>query len=206
MQNALDSTPTAQMQHTVKDFYRLVSDGQKADLIGGAIHMASPDSVENDAINVFLISLMKVYVDYKKLGRVSGSRFAYLLNEYNAPEPDIAFVRRERLDMIHKTGMRGAPDLAVEIVAEESQERDYEVKKHLYEVAGVQEYWIIDPLGMNAEFYRRVDGKFEPMRLEAGDIFKSEILDGFWLNVNWLFANPMPSAYEKLQEILGRGV
>ncbi len=30
---------------TVEDFFRLVPDGQKADLIDGVIYMASPDSL-----------------------------------------------------------------------------------------------------------------------------------------------------------------
>jgi Uma2 family endonuclease len=203
MKNRFISTPTAQEKYTVKDFYRLVPDGQKADLIDGVIYMASSDSTENDDINVFLIYLIKGYVDYKNLGRVSGSRFAYKLDEHNAPEPDIAFVRRERMGLIHETGMTGAPDLAIEIVAEESEARDYEVKKQHYEAAGVQEYWIIDPLGMNVEFYRLIGGKYEAMPLEDGDIFRSEVLSGFWLNVHWLFARPMPSTYAKLREILG---
>ncbi|MBI1929172.1 Uma2 family endonuclease, partial [Candidatus Poribacteria bacterium] len=63
--------------------------------------------------------------------------------------------------------------------------------------------WIIDPLGMNVEFYRLVGGEYERMPLEDGDIFRSDALPGFWLNVNWLFARPMPSAYATLREILG---
>lgn len=202
IKNRFGSTPTTQERYTVKHFYRLVPDGQKADLIDGVIYMASPDSTESDDINVFLICLIKVYVDYKNLGRVSASRFAYKLDEYNAPEPDVAFVRRERLDLIHETGMTGPPDLAIEIVAQESEGRDYEVKKQLYEATGVQEYWIIDPPGMNVEFYRLVGGEYERMPLEDGEIFRSDALAGFWLDVNWLFARPMPSAYAKLREIL----
>ena len=203
MKNRLGSAPTVHRRYTVKDFYRLVPDGQKADLIDGVIHKASPDSTESNDINVFLICLIKAYVDHKGLGYVSGSRFAYKLDEHNAPEPDVAFVRRERMGLIHKTGMTGPPDIAVEIVAEESEERDYDVKKPLYEAMGVQEYWIIDPLGMNIEFYHLVAGKYEPMPLEEGNIFRSEVLSGFWLNIHWLFARPMPSAYAKLREILG---
>jgi len=203
MKKLLSSTPTAQKRYTVKDFYRLVPDGQKADLIDGVIYMASPDSTESNDINVFLLFLIKGYVDQKNLGYVSGSRFAYKLDEHNTPEPDVAFVHRERMHLIHKTGMTGAPDLAIEIVAEESEDRDYGIKKQLYEASGVQEYWIIDPPGVNVEFYRLVGGKYEMAPLEEGDIFQSKVLSGFWLDVNWLFARPMPSAYAKLREILG---
>ena len=49
----LHAVPTARELITIKDFYRLVPDGQKADLIDGVIYMASPDSTENNRINNF---------------------------------------------------------------------------------------------------------------------------------------------------------
>jgi len=198
----LRAVSTARQPITIKDFYRLVPDGQKADLIDGAIYMASPDSTENNQINNFLSFLMTGYAEIKNLGWIFISRFAFRLAERRVPEPDVAFVRGERLHLVHATGMNGAPDIAVEIVADESEERDYVKKKQLYEAAGVTEYWIIDPGGMNVEVYRLVGRKYELVPLEEGRIFRSQVLEGFWLDVEWLFALPLPGAYAKLQEIL----
>jgi hypothetical protein len=39
---------------TVDDFYALVGDGEKADLIDGVIYLASPDSLQNDQLAGFL--------------------------------------------------------------------------------------------------------------------------------------------------------
>ena len=50
MTQKLDSARTAHRRLTVKDFYRLVPDGQKADLMDGVIYIASPDSIQNDNI------------------------------------------------------------------------------------------------------------------------------------------------------------
>lgn len=196
----------AQKRHTVKDFYRLVPDGQKADLIDGTIYMASPDSTENDDIGGFLYTLMRMYAEIKNLGRISGSRFAYKLTEYSCPEPDVAFVRRERLGLIGATGMDGAPDIAVEIVAAESEDRDYVDKKNLYQEAGVVEYWLINPSGVNVEFYRLIEGRYELIPLEEGRMFRSSVLDGFWLDSDWLFSKPRRVAYARLQEILAQDV
>lgn len=198
----LRAVSTTQKRLTVKDFYRLVSDGQKADLIDGVIYMASPDSTENDDIGGFLYTLMRTYAEIKNLGRVSGSRFAYTLSKHRVPEPDVAFVRREQLHLVYDTGMDGPPDIAVEIVADESEERDYVEKKQLYQEAGITEYWIIDPLGMHVEFHRLVNGKYETVPLKDGRIFHSSVLEGFWLDVDWLFSRPRRVAYARLQEIL----
>jgi Uma2 family endonuclease len=77
-------------------------------------------------------------------GKVVFSRFAFRLSDYRAPEPDLAYIRPDRIHLAERGFMPGPPDIAVEIVAEESRARDYVEKRSLYEQAGVQEYWIID--------------------------------------------------------------
>ena len=187
---------------TVEQFYRLVEDGQKADLIDGVIYLASPDSTRNNQIANFLGFLMLGYAELRGLGQVFASRFAFELTEFRAPEPDVAFVRNERLHLVHQTGMADGPDIAVEIVSRESRHRDYFEKKQLYQDAHVPEYWIIDPLQNRVEFYRLMEGRYELTPLENNRIFRSVALAGFWLDVEWLLTSPLPGAYEKLQEIL----
>ena len=187
---------------TVDDFFALVPDGQKADLIDGVIHMASPDSTQNDQLEGFIRFLVQGYARVKRAGKVFGSRFAFELSDVRAPEPDIAFVATARLHMVKETRMKGAPDIAVEIVARESRTRDYLEKKNLYEAAGVLEYWIIDPLQRRAEFYRLADGRYHLAQREQNRIFRSDVLEGFWLDVEWLFPEDLPNEFEKLQEIL----
>jgi hypothetical protein len=38
--------------------------------------------------------------------------------------------------------------------------------------------------------------------LERNRIFRSEALPGFWLDVTWLFAKPLPNDWDCLQQIL----
>lgn len=190
---------------TVEQFYALVHDGQKADLIDGVIYMASPDTMVNDQIAGFLSRLIGGYIEARNLGgRVFGSRFAFTLSPIRAPEPDVAFVSQARLHLVHSHGMKGGPDVAVEVVARDSRQRDYQEKKQLYQDAGVSEYWLIDPLQRRAEFYRLASGLYELAPFEQNRLFRSTALPGFYLDVEWLFADPLPKAYEKLQEILKR--
>lgn len=191
---------------TVEEFYRLVPDGQKADLIDGVIYMASPDTRRHDWLGGFIKFLVQGYVWQKNLGRVFGSRFAFILSDTFAPEPDIAFVRRERLHLVHEKGMDGGPDLVIEIVSRDSRQRDYVDKKQAYQDAGVSEYWLIDPLQQRVEFFRLTAGRYELVPLEANRIFRSAVLEGFWIDVEWLLADPPPNGYEKLQEVLAQPI
>lgn len=188
---------------TVDDFFALVPDGQKADLIDGVIYMASPDTRRNDRIAGFIRFLIQGYAEIKKLGEVYGSRFAFKLSETRAPEPDVAFVSEARLYLVTERQMLGCPDIAVEVVSRESRQRDYYEKKQLYQEAGAEEYWLIDPLQRRAEFYRLREGIYQIVPLEQNRIFRSKTLEGFWLDVEWLSADPLPAAYDKLKEILG---
>jgi Uma2 family endonuclease len=179
-----------------------VPDGQKADLIDGVIYMASPDTRRHDLLEGLLKFLLQGYAAARGLGEVYGSRFAFELSALRAPEPDVAFVRSERLHLVDERRMAGGPDIAVEVVSRDSRQRDYGEKKQLYAEAGVAEYWIVDPLQQRVEFHRLNAGRYELIPLEHNRIFRSTVCTGFWLDVEWLLAEPLPNAYEKLQEIL----
>lgn len=189
---------------TVEEFCCLVPDGQKADLLDGVIYMASPDTRRSDRLGGFIKFLLQGYAETQGLGEVYGSRFAFEISQFRAPEPDVAFVRTERLHLVSERRMVGGPDIAVEIVSRDSRQRDYGEKKQLYAEAGVTEYWMIDPLQRRVEFHRLDAGRYALVPLEQNRIFHSAVLEGFWLDVEWLLTEPLPKAYEKLQEILVR--
>jgi Uma2 family endonuclease len=188
---------------TVSDFYRLVEDGQKADLLDGVIYMASPDSIRSNDLTGFVLVLMRMFNEARRIGgRVFVTRVAFRLTRRRAPEPDVAFVGPKRLHIIGKVDVKGPPDIVVEIVSRDSKGRDYGIKKRTYRKAGAGEYWIIDPLAGKVEFYRLRDGAYHLVPLEHGCYFHSEELPGFWLDVRWLLSDPLPNAYDCLQLIL----
>jgi Uma2 family endonuclease len=189
---------------TVEQFFSFVADGQKADLIDGVIYMASPDSLRANELTLFLSWLFHGFIEARGIGgKVVVSRYAFRLGEFSAPEPDVAYVRPERVDLIKEGGMRGGPDIAVEVVSRESRQRDYEIKRRLYEEAGVPEYWIIDPIQKRVEFLVIEEGRYQLAPLEENRLFRSRALPGFWIDVDWLLADPLPPATRCLGEILG---
>ena len=60
-------------------------------------------------------------------------------------QPDILFISKERLGMIGKANISGAPDSVVEILSPGSRHKDLAIKRKIYARFGVQEYWIVDP-------------------------------------------------------------
>jgi Uma2 family endonuclease len=188
--------------YTFEDFCALIPDGQKADLIDGVIYMASPDNTEANWLFMWLGGLLFDYVEERDLGRVFGTRVAFRLDEYNGPEPDIAFVKKSRLSCVQPGHVRGGPDLAVEIVSPDSIERDYEKKRHLYEAAGVSEYWIIDELDEQVKLLRLGrDGKYREVRANKG-MLTSKVVEGFWIRSEWLWQRPLARKLQILKQLL----
>jgi Uma2 family endonuclease len=74
----------------------------------------------------------------------------------------------------------GAPDLVVEVLSEATEKADRTFKLKLYGKFGVQEYWIIDPIGPAAEIYRRgEEGLDLAAKLNAADALRSPMFPGF---------------------------
>lgn len=188
---------------TFADFCAVIRPDQKADLINGVIYMASPEGTEANDLLVWLLRVLGDYLELSEAGRLFGSRVAFRLGGNSGPEPDIAFLKRERLHLIRKTYVAGPPDVAMEIVSPESVDRDYHKKRTLYERAGVPEYWIIDE-EMKKVTLLRLDsnGKYREVRPVKG-ILRSHVIKGFWLRPEWLWAESRPTKTEALKQILG---
>jgi Uma2 family endonuclease len=189
--------------YTFDDFCVLVHDGQKADLIDGVIYMASPDNTNANALSVWLTIVLGSYIDKLDLGQLFTSRVAFRLGKRESPEPDLAVVLKNRLNLVESGFVNGRPDLVIEIVSPESVERDYDKKRRQYEKAGIPEYWIIDEADEKATLLRlRSDGKYQEERLRGG-ILRSQIVPGFWLRPEWLWQRPAKTA-KILEQILAR--
>ena len=187
---------------TFTEFMELIHEDQKADLIDGVIYMSSPENIEHNRLLLWLINLLHPFVTGRRLGELLVEKVSYRLSKMDAPEPDLAVVRTERLDIVRRGYVDGPPDLAIEIVSPDSVGRDYEDKRRLYEQAGVAEYWIIDPDEKRALFLvRSEEGSFVEARLE-GQIFHSRVLPGFHFDVGWLWQRPLPDTIPIVQRLL----
>jgi Uma2 family endonuclease len=195
-------TTTKSKSISYEDFCWLVKDGQKADLIDGVIYMASPDNMDANLLSAWLIRLLGDYIELKNLGELAHSRAAFRLDNKNAPEPDIAFIARDRCHLIQRGGVEGPPDVAIEIVSPESVDRDYKKKRLQYEKFGVKEYWILDEVTETVTWYR-LDrkGKFREVRPKKG-VLHSAAIPGFWMRPEWLWQDPRPSKFDVLKELL----
>jgi Uma2 family endonuclease len=187
--------------YTFDDFLLLVKKHEKADLLDGVIYMASPESTDDNELGGWLYRLMAEFADQTDQGKCYYTRVAFRITDKRGPEPDVAFVAKERLRIVEHGFVDGAPDLAVEIVSPDSVDRDYNLKMNIYEAAGVKEYWIIDPDEQKVTFLRRQAQQFAEITPCDGR-YESQVLAGFYFTTEWLWAKDRPSIMAILPEIL----
>lgn len=187
---------------TYNEFCARIKESEKADLIHGEIIMASPATIEHENSFIALSAILHFYVNRRQLGVVIGSRAAMKFSEYEAPEPDIMFIQKDRLHLLGKTEIFGPADLVVEIFSPGSRRLDFVEKKDLYAYYGVREYWLIDRFRHQSFFWKNANGAWQDLPVDEKGIFRSEVVAGFWLRVDWLFAKEPLDALAILEMIL----
>lgn len=189
--------------YTFAEFLELLPNDRKADLIDGVIYLAAPEEIDHNDLLSWLCALIGLFLDGAGLGRLMINRVAFRLSKTNSPEPDLAVVLKERRNIIKSGYVDGPPDVAIEIVSPESVDRDFELKRDLYERSGVREYWIIDAEDRRALFLWNDDARKGFVESELPDnMFRSRVLNGFWLDTPWLWQRPLPAVMPIAQKML----
>jgi Uma2 family endonuclease len=134
-------------------------------------------------ILVFLTELLGRYVRVLDLGRVFvDSMILRLPTRPSGRMPDLFVVGREDLDRVQHQWVDGPALLAIELVSEESVDRDTRVKRAEYERAGIAEYLTIDArLGYDGVSLYRLDaeGRYQPIIPDPLGRLHSAALPGF---------------------------
>lgn len=165
---------------------------------GGSLVAMPPASPEHGREMLFLAKLLDAYAEHHDLGVVYPDGLVLRLAD-TIRIPDVAFLKNANLDRIKHTHCEGGADLVVEIVSPESGARDRGEKFDEYERAGMEEYWIVDPIRRTASFFRLQDGLYVPVHADAGGRVFSSALPGFFLHVDWLWNRPkLPEALREL--------
>jgi Uma2 family endonuclease len=100
--------------------------------------------------------------------------------------PDVAYTRREPVPYGKPTGfIRGAPDLAVEVISPTNRWADIRAKVRQYFEAGSRRVWIVDPETRSVVVHTSPDAS---RTLTADDTLEGgDVLPGFRLEVAQLF-------------------
>lgn len=132
----------------------------RAELIEGHIILSPAPFFDHQYLSSLIYD--QINPQAKKNGDlVVVSPFDVELSKNTTIQPDLIYLTATRIKQIKKF-MRGAPDIAVEIISPAALKRDRIKKFNLYQKYKVPEYWLFDPAKQTAEFWVLVDGSYQP--------------------------------------------
>ena len=173
---------------TAEEFARIPDDDQHYELVEGRVVRMSPPGSRHGALATRIAAVLHQHVDARHLGTVlTPAGFRIATDPDTVREPDVAFVRTERLP---STGIPdgfwpGPPDLAVEIRSPGDRPATIRGKVRDYLARGVPVVWVLDPKGKTVTVHR---GESPSMTLGMDDeIAAAEILPGFSCAVRRFF-------------------
>ncbi len=168
------------------------------ELIDGVAVERMAASYEHESLYAWLFTLLNLYVIRHKLGEVLGSRSAVKIDEYGGRLPDILFIKRERHDTIQPNAIYGPPDLVIELVSPNDRPSDLNSLEKDYRSIHVPEIWFIDPRKRQVRALTLGESGYKE-RLVKQDRLHSASVEGFSLELDWLFTEPSPDPLDALR-------
>jgi Uma2 family endonuclease len=199
----LDTLPTQPPlpPMTEEEFEAWCDEDTRAEFVDGKVILMSPVDVRHNKINNFLVKLLDLYLEMRPGGTMLGPEYMVRLRSGLRRVPDLLYVASQNEARIRRTYLDGAPDAAWEIISADSEQRDWRDKFEEYRVAGVREYWIVNPYVEKVHLFRLDDsGNYAAVEPREGRL-ESEVIPGFWIRVEWLLGVPHPPVLECLKEL-----
>ncbi|MDO4763402.1 MAG: Uma2 family endonuclease [Flavobacteriaceae bacterium] len=104
---------------------------------------------------------------------------------FTVVQPDLCVICDP--NKIDEKGCIGAPDLVIEILSPGNSKKEMKDKFHLYEEAGVKEYWIVDPNQESVLINVLEQGKYFTQNPIVDDEVVSRIFPDLKLHTNDIF-------------------
>lgn len=157
---------------TMLEVWENLPEGTLCQLINNNLVM-SPSPL--DIHQVVLMDIFYEFQHFVKKTRVGVLRIAPYdvhFSERNILQPDVIFIANNNLSKIDKDGLKGAPDIVIEILSPSTSNYDMDDKKLIYQQYAVKEYFIVEPnsknvftfLLQNQEF---IEGKTETAKITS---------------------------------------
>ena len=157
-------------------------------------HMST---LEHSAIASTINREIGIFLKGKNVGRVfdSSAEYRFLLKlegtrRKPARQPDVSFVRQERLPQRLRSYPDIAPDLVVEIESPNDPPYQTLAKIKDYQQAGVKLVWLVRPYSRVVEIFRLINGLVPQSVGTEAELSGEEVLPGFKLAVSEIFDFP----------------
>jgi Uma2 family endonuclease len=171
-----------------EDEYLALDTNRLVEFSHGHLEILPMPTQSHQLLVIALFQLLRAFVAARKLGTALIAPMRMQLWPGKFREPDIMLMLAENDERRTDQYWLGA-DLVMEVVSPDDRRRDLVTKRNEYAMAGIPEYWIVDPtdrqitvLALEGNSYT-VHGAFA-----EGEQATSLLLEGFSVDVTTVFA------------------
>ena len=177
-----------------EEFLQWDGENQHVEWVDGEVVPMAAVTDEHSLVNGFCFRVVGDFAEAGNLDEVRQDPFQMKTGpKLPGRAPDLMFVSKKNVPRLKRLYLDGPADLVIEVTSPRSRSVDRGRKFDEYEEGGVREYWLLDPERKQAEFYARGrDGIFKLMTVGDDGVFRSKVLKGLWIKVEWLWQRPMP--------------
>ena len=173
---------------TFEDWLQFPNDGRLYEIIKGELFVSPPPSVRHQRSARNLLVRLDRFLGDATLGEVLPAPIGVKLTDEVIPEPDLVVVLARHRERVRTQVVEGPPDLVVEILSPGTAARDLGLKLEQYEIAGIPEYWIVDPESECVEVLVLGKGKYGLFeRFGRSDVLRSHVLEGLEIPLQDVF-------------------
>jgi Uma2 family endonuclease len=186
------ATPAVDTRLTYDDFLLFPEDGKRHELIDGVHYVTpSPRLRHQDLVGRLYVAIAAYLVEHPMAGRVFLSPVDVVMSFHDIVVPDLIFVAGDQAAIMTEKNIQGAPALVVEVLSKSTRKRDAQIKRRLFEQAGVREYWLVDPELDTVQVFRpTAEGRLtrvEELTAEDGGTLATPLLPACAIDVRTLF-------------------
>ena len=169
--------------------YLMLPGNRLVEFSHGIVEVLPMPSYAHQLMVAWLYELLREFIVHRNLGRVIFAPLRVRLWAGKYRESDLMVMLEENRHRIFQQYWDGA-DLVMEIISPDDPARDLETKRREYAVAGIREYWLVNPINSTIVVFTLPEGE---QRYEIHGVYlrdtvaESVLLPGFKVDVTACF-------------------
>ncbi len=178
-----------------------MNSGRWMELVNGVVVEKPMIQLEHEYCSEWLHRMIGDYVEEQGLGRFLTSRVMVKTDTFGGRMPDLLFVRQDRLAIVEKKAIVGAPDLVIEIVSPNDRPSDLRALEADYFGLGVPELVFIHLRKQEIRLLRRGEEGYAQTIITEGPV-TFQTLPDLTLQAEWILREPRPGVRATLNALL----
>lgn len=148
--------------YTYQDYLEMPDEpGYRYEILDGIlIKEPAPSVIHQRTCGRLYQILLEFFREYDSKGEVFFAPLDVTFQDITVVQPDLLYISGNQEEIVEAARIHGAPTLAVEIVSPSSRRKDRLQKLQIYQKAGVEHYWLVDPEDKALECFHLMKGVY----------------------------------------------